>query len=105
MPTEGCECAHCRLERERDVGPVVETAGSDVAALRRLLTAASLMRLQIKERAAFLTRTTDWERLQDAMRNAELVLRPTGPCLVLNMKTGEFYIKSPNTNVNDGSRP
>ena len=47
----------------------------DGSALLRLLTAASLMRITIKERATFLTRTTDWERLEDAMRNAERELK------------------------------
>lgn len=55
------------------------SAGSAIAsresvALLRLLTSASLMRLTIKERATFLTKTTDWERLEDAMRSAEKVL-------------------------------
>ncbi len=45
------------------------------SALLRLLTAASLMRIGIKERATFLTRTTDWERLEDAIRNAERELK------------------------------
>ena len=59
--------------------PLAETAGSALAsresvALLRLLTCASLMRITIKERATFLTKTTDWERLEDAMRSAERVL-------------------------------
>ncbi len=45
------------------------------SALLRLLTAASLMRITIKERATFLTKTMDWERLEDAMRNAERELK------------------------------
>ena len=49
------------------------------AALLRLLTAASLMRIIIKERAALLTKTTDWERLKDAMRNAERELKVPNP--------------------------
>lgn len=52
-------------------------------ALLRLLTAASLMRIAIKERATFLTRTTDWERLEDAMRNAERELKATNNQAVL----------------------
>lgn len=42
--------------------------------LLRMLTAASLMRITITERATFLTKTTDWERLEDAMQAAELEL-------------------------------
>ena len=33
------------------------------------------MRITIKERATFLTKTTDWERLEDAMRAAERELK------------------------------
>jgi len=53
-------------------GPAI--ASREAVALLRLLTSASLMRLTIKERATFLTKTTDWERLEDAMRSAEKVL-------------------------------
>ena len=47
------------------------------------------MRITIKERATFLTRTTDWQRLEDAMRAAEAVLKPhnaTQPSSPLNQK-------------------
>lgn len=50
-------------------------AAASCSALLRLLTAASLMRITIKERATFLTKTTDWERLEGAMRNAERELK------------------------------
>jgi len=49
----------------------------EAVALLRLLTSVSLMLLTIKERATFLTKTTDWERLEDAMRAAENVLGDT----------------------------
>lgn len=49
-------------------------ASRESVALLRLLTSASLMRITIKERATFLTKTTDWERLEDAMKCAEKVL-------------------------------
>ena len=75
------------MEQHRDMNtPQTPTAeqlakltGSAIAsresvALLRLLTSARLMRLTIKERATFLTKTTDWERLEDAMRAAEKVL-------------------------------
>jgi hypothetical protein len=51
-----------------------ETASRESVALLRLMTSAGLMRITIKERATFLTKTTDWERLEDAMRCAEKVL-------------------------------
>ncbi len=65
------------LENETRVR--LQRAGSAIAsresvALLRLLTSASLMRITIKERATFLTKTTDWERLEDAMKCAEKVL-------------------------------
>ncbi len=56
--------------------PLAEEARYAATVLLRLLTAASLMRITIKERATFLTRTTDWQRLEDAMRAAEAVLKP-----------------------------
>jgi hypothetical protein len=49
-------------------------ASRDSVALLRLLTSASLMRVTIKRRAAFLTKTSDWDRLEDAMKCAEAVL-------------------------------
>jgi len=65
-----CKCCVCVEKRKRS-----ELAAPQGSALLRLLTAASLMRIAIKERATFLTRTTDWERLEDAMRNAERELK------------------------------
>ena len=76
------ECDECEgkcPESERGKIPLDAAAGSAIAsresvALLRLLTSASLMRITIKERATFLTKTTDWERLEDAMKCAEKVL-------------------------------
>jgi len=43
-------------------------------ALRRLVEASKLVMEAIKERATFLTKTTDWERIEDAVKNAETLL-------------------------------
>lgn len=48
-------------------------------ALRGLLAAASLMRITMQERAPVLSRTSDWERLTDAMRVAEKALENPQP--------------------------
>ncbi len=49
-------------------------ASRESVALLRLLTSARLMSITIKERATYLRKTTDWERLEDAMNCAEKVL-------------------------------
>jgi len=39
--------------------------------LIRLLNSVSLLKTDIEQRATFLTRTTNWERLKDALKNIE----------------------------------
>lgn len=62
-------------EAEKHFGPRKAIPECLASATLRLLTAASLLRWQIEERAPFLTRTTDWERLEDAMRIVEGTLK------------------------------